>query len=287
MCTGCSPLRISVTWCAAPSKMAGLFIATTTMSAGVDPDKKRMDILCSRMYRKLVCLIDDSRSNASVSPTSGDSLRRSLSRPPSLPDKWASPSATSRLLSPWSLTLVVIIPQFNLECPKSTLFQDDLVRFQSISSSALPVDQFELQVVLHVPKLQEGSALVYCLPESPGLAVEVTDPPDVIPLESWTISFSQHGDEERSDYGTSRAYKQGISIFRAAYTLLRWLPTWKLRNYLQRRISSGELEGLRIELRGRFHPAAYADGCEGKVRSRCTHSNTLTLIYLRDGYVCS
>lgn len=175
-------------------------------------------------------------------------------------------STTSRFFPPWNLTSVPTIPQFNLESPKSTLFEDELRRFRSITSSVPTVDQFELQVVLRVPKPQGRFALVYSLPESPNSYVEVADPPDAIHLESWMISFSDYGDEGNQGHELSGAYKQGISIFRVAYTLLRRLPAWKLRNDLQRRMSSGDgVEGFGIELRARFHPAQWADaGCEGE-----------------------
>ena len=185
--------------------------------------------------------------------------------------------ATSRPLLLWSLTSVLIIPQFCLESPKSDLFQDDLVRFKSLSSSAPVVDMFELQVVLRVPKLQEGSTLVYRLPESPGSYAAVTDPSDVIPLESWMISFSEYGDRGYQGYGASGAYKQGISIFRVAYTLLRWLPAWKFRNGIRRRTSFGVSGVLGIELRVRTYQAEHADaGCGGNPHSQSVCINVLT-----------
>ena len=75
-------------WSTALKMTAPLVI--TTMSA----DKDRSDMIGFRMYKKLVCLVDDARSTTSTLPTSGGSPRgggsgRSRSDPAM--DKWASP----------------------------------------------------------------------------------------------------------------------------------------------------------------------------------------------------
>lgn len=178
-------------------------------------------------------------------------------------------------------------PQFNLESPNPTISQYVLRRFRPISS-APTADLFELQVALQVPKLKEGSILVFCLLKSPASSVEVADPPDTILLESWTISFSEYGDGGYQGSGLPEAYKQGISMFRVAYTLLRWLPAWKLRNELQRRTSPGELEGLEIELRVRFHQAeyVYAD-CGGTAYFRTVYIMVLTPALRIYGWIVS
>ena len=230
-----------------------------------------MDTLGFQMYKKLVSLVDDARTTMSAPPAPGGSKDDGpRGRADPALNKWASPSNNLSMPPPWSLILTTTTPQFNLNSPQSALFRD------VIRCSAPSVDTFELLVVLRIPK---GSVLVYCVPESPGSSVEVIDPPDAIPLESWTISFSEYGDKGYQGSGLPEAYKQGTSIFRVAYTLLRWLPAWKLRNDLQRGIPSGKLEGFGIELRGQFHQAEYADtGCGGNLRFRIVYPNMLMLV---------
>ncbi|KAG8871300.1 hypothetical protein FRB97_008819 [Tulasnella sp. 331] len=165
---------------------------------------------------------------------------------------------------------------FNLEVPDSDTFKKSLHVFRSISTS-FPITPYEnvvdpppliIQVLLSIPQPALNQVLVLTHSNQ---RTRIDPTPRYILLESWRVditrpssshdqpsssasSASSHSESSTSgssvfDVELPTVYKQSIALFRSVYSLLRVLPTWKLRRQLRRRTRTGLGGGMSLELR--------------------------------------
>ncbi|KAF8505218.1 autophagy-related protein 13, partial [Gautieria morchelliformis] len=122
---------------------------------------------------------------------------------------------------------------FNLETPDTDAFREHLRLYRSLSAAAAPaapaLPPLELHVLLSVPELATNQVLVLSDPAAPRARVDPT--PRLVLLESWHVQFApaphrDARDAPHADVALSTVYKQGISVFRSMFTLLRVLPAW-------------------------------------------------------------
>ncbi|KAH7096126.1 autophagy-related protein 13-domain-containing protein [Auriculariales sp. MPI-PUGE-AT-0066] len=129
---------------------------------------------------------------------------------------------------------------FNLEATESDTFRGATNPFRAVTT----IDHrlaFELVVILAVPdQLANGDVVVLN-----GVPVQPT--PRGLVVERWSLVFDPHTGNDKLELPI--VYKQGISLFRSLYTLVRILPAWKLykraarrRGGIQLYVHVGELE---------------------------------------------
>ena len=140
---------------------------------------------------------------------------------------------------------MLLLLQFNLEIPESSLFKDNIRLYRTVSS-AQSTPPFELQVLLSVPELNNNQVLVHVAPDSS--RVRVDPPPRFILLETWAVNFASDGPQHSADVAPSTIYKRGIALFRSVYALLRILPTWKSHSPFRRRVG-GSAGAFTLQLR--------------------------------------
>ncbi|KAG9029769.1 hypothetical protein FRB95_004921 [Tulasnella sp. JGI-2019a] len=171
---------------------------------------------------------------------------------------------------------------FNLEVPDSDTFKKSLQVFRSISTSfpiapsdnAVDPPPLIIQVLLSIPQPALNQVLVLTHSNH---RTRIDPTPRYILLESWRVditrpsssrdkasssasSSSSHSESSTSasslfDVELPTVYKQSIALFRSIYSLLRVLPTWKLRRQLRRRSRTGLGGGMSLELRVEVPPA--------------------------------
>lgn len=76
----------------------------------------------------------------------------------------------------------------------------------------------------------------------------VTPIPSFILLETHTLSFAGDNSLTEGSVELSQVYKQGISLFRSLYSLLRILPTWKAQRRLRRSRGNSSSGHLSIDI---------------------------------------
>ncbi|TDL15487.1 hypothetical protein BD410DRAFT_106696 [Rickenella mellea] len=139
---------------------------------------------------------------------------------------------------------------FNIETPDSEKYSEQLRAYRYISKLQSPPPPFEIQVLLTIPELRNNQVLVFNV--SPTSRVRMDPTISHIVLESWQLEFtpSSVGDDIR----LAAVYKQGITLYRSLFSLLRVLPAWRLCQKLRRRrtkhglIPNGSL-GIEIRVR--------------------------------------
>lgn len=119
--------------------------------------------------------------------------------------------------------------QFNIETAHADVFKEETRDYRSISSSS--PSTFQLQVLLSIPEPPANQVLTHFASDSYRAPVEPA--PRYILLESWFIHFTRMRKDEMAEVEPPVIYKQGISLFRSIYTLLRILPAWKLGRRLR------------------------------------------------------
>lgn len=115
----------------------------------------------------------------------------------------------------------------------------------------------DFEVLLTIPELTNNQVLVQHPPNQSRIRVDPT--PTHVLLEKWSLSFSTlptgQSSSSMGEISLATVYKHIMSVIRSLYTLLRFLPTWKICKRLRRRpggiVRNGHLGiALRAQLRG-------------------------------------
>jgi autophagy-related protein 13 len=212
-----------------------LSTTTTDVIAKSNDTQRLPDLIAYHLYTKLILVVNNARSPQE--PNQQTKI-----------DKWVSISAAFRPPgSPrtHSYAHACLLCQFNLEIPESSLFEDNIRLYRSVST-AQSAPPFELQVLLSVPELKNNQVLVHVAPDSSRVRVDPL--PKFILLETWVISFIPNNSRSSNDVAPPTMYKLGIALFRSVYALLRILPTWKSHRPLRKKFS-GSVSAFTLQLR--------------------------------------
>lgn len=113
--------------------------------------------------------------------------------------------------------------QFNIET-ELVLSMREHVKLYGALSKMEHTPVYRIQVFVEVPRLSYRDGLAYV-----GTPKTLIDPlPSTILVEEWTIEHVRWGATKELRDGAPGLYKDGISICRSIYSLLRSLPAWKI-----------------------------------------------------------
>lgn len=149
---------------------------------------------------------------------------------------------------------------FNLETPDTDAYKDQLRLYKSISQLNVLPPPLDFEVLLTVPELTNNQVLVQHPPNQSRIRVDPT--PTHVLLENWTLSFSTsppvQSNSSTSEVSLATVYKHIMSVIRSLYTLLRFLPAWKICKRLHRRPRNSHL-GIALRVRSRGAEASQSD----------------------------
>ncbi|KAF8310452.1 hypothetical protein DL93DRAFT_1593503 [Clavulina sp. PMI_390] len=234
---------------------------------------QKADQLVHRLFIKVVNVVTDARSSSYTSAYSTQPSSPYDSEDPSLPlsrtNSTAGPSAgRNDRQQPRDIK---VEKWFNIEIPDyAEQFKAELEVFRR-SSSLNQIPTLFVNVLLVVPaslSTQTGGGAPHGHNVARGLVhrftpsapvhdatmaadtrvTRITPTPRVILLETHTLSYSGESMLSSGAVEPAQVYKQAISMFRSFYTLLRTLPSWKLRRTLRRNRSNASSSNLSIEV---------------------------------------
>ncbi|OCF31732.1 hypothetical protein I316_06539 [Kwoniella heveanensis BCC8398] len=230
--------------------------SSASSSQAVMSDKKRVDQVIYRLYLKTVNVLVDGR----LTHTSGSSGPGQASASEKKQDKW-----------------------FNLSLPDTDLYRSDLALYRHVSSyqpyseqgistpspESCTIPPLLIAFILDASDLPSGQALLWNrdgakiplntnLLGNKGKGKEKERRTGII-LEKWTLraKVSTADSASTSQAGPHIAYRLGIIHFRALYSLIRLLPTYRLYRRL-RRANNGIRMGLKL-----WAPEGYPNTLEG------------------------
>jgi len=192
--------------------------------------------------------MSSSSSDANISASSSGVVERDSARSRAdqighrLFHKFALVVADARVSNPIPVPKIKVDRWFNLDVPETDTdaFKAALgPPYRAVTALTEPL-AFEMAVVLQVPELANGEAAVLN-----GTPIQPTR--QGILLERWKMVFEpvvQNGADGVVELAT--VYKQGISLFRSLFALVRVLPAWSLfrrkRGGLQLYVHIGPLD---------------------------------------------
>ncbi|WVQ95559.1 hypothetical protein IAU59_002656 [Kwoniella sp. CBS 9459] len=220
-------------------------------------DKKRVDQVIHRLYLKTVNVLVDGRLTHNTAGPTGSGQQSSSEKKQ---DKW-----------------------FNLSLPDTDLYRSDLALYRHVSSfqpytergtstpspESCTIPPLLIAFILDTSDLPNGQALLWNrdggkiplntnLLGNKGKGKEKEKRSGIV-LERWTFraQLSAADAVSSSQAGPHIAYRLGIIHFRALYSLIRLLPTYRLFRRL-RRANNGIRMGLKL-----WAPEGYPNTAEG------------------------